>query len=159
MLSRYDGIAGYDWIASPLVPYLYVVDHPDDIPLFADAKIVAWLRDRYHRTYLQDIAPDLPNGEMPGGKWYELVGASYNRTIYGFQIETSTEQGEALILKLNSSPNRSHFHILTRNCAGFARNILNLYEPKALQRSYIADLDISTPDQMARSLNHLSARH
>jgi len=127
VLSRYDGVAGYDWIAIPLVPYFYAVDHPDDVPLFADAKIVAWLRDRYRRTHLQDIAPDLPNGGTPGGNWYELVGASYDRTIYGLQIETSTEQDEALILKLNSSPNRAHFHILTRNCADFAKTIINLY--------------------------------
>ena len=40
----------YDWIAIPLVPYLYAVDDPDDVPLFADAKIVAWLRDRYRRS-------------------------------------------------------------------------------------------------------------
>ena len=159
VLSRYDGVAGYDWIAIPLVPYLYAVDHPQDVPIFADAKIVAWLRDRYRRTYLQHIVPDLPNGGTPGGNWYELVGASYDRTIYGFQIETSTEQDEALILNLNSSPNRSHFHILTRNCADFAKNIINLYEPKALHRSYIADLGISTPEQMARSLTRFSARH
>ncbi len=159
VLSRYDGVAGYDWIAIPLVPYFYAVDHPDDVPLFADAKIVACLRDRYRRTHLQDIAPDLLNGETPGGNWYELVGASYDRTIYGLQIETSTQQDEALILKLNSSPNRSHFHILTRNCADFAKTIINLYEPKALHRSYIADLGISTPKQMARSLIHFSATH
>ena len=159
VLSRYDGVAGYDWIAIPFVPYLYAVDDPENVPLFADAKIVAWLRDRYRRTHLQDIVPDLPNGGTPGGNWYELAGASYDRTIYGFQIETSAEQDEALILKLNSSPNRSHFRLLTRNCADFAKNIINLYEPKALHRSYFADLGISTPEQMARSLTHFTARH
>src|SRR6202035_1044342 len=39
VLSRYDGIAGYDWIAIPLVPYLYAVDRPDAVPLFADARL------------------------------------------------------------------------------------------------------------------------
>src|ERR1700751_584688 len=73
VLSRYDGVAGYDWIAIPLVPYLYAVDRPDDVPLFADAKIVRWLRDRYRRNHLQDIAPDLPNRETPGRNWFELV--------------------------------------------------------------------------------------
>src|ERR1700757_1544436 len=44
VLSRYDRVAGYDWIAIPLVPYLYALDDPESVPLFADAKIVAWLR-------------------------------------------------------------------------------------------------------------------
>ena len=88
VLSRYDSVGGYDWIAIPLVPYLYAVEHPGDVPLFADAKIVAFLRDRYRREHLEDVAPDLPNGETPGGNWYELVGTSYDRTTYGFEIET-----------------------------------------------------------------------
>jgi len=104
VLSRYDGVGGYDWIAIPLVPYLYAVERPEDVPLFADAKIVAFLRDRYRREHLEDIAPDLLNGETPGGNWYELVGSSYDRTTYGFEIETTPAQDEALILKLNSSP-------------------------------------------------------
>src|SRR5256885_11263842 len=47
VLSRYDGVGGYDWIAIPLIPYLYAVKQPEDLPLFADAKMVAFLRDRY----------------------------------------------------------------------------------------------------------------
>ena len=159
VLSRYDGVAAYDWVAIPLLPYLYAVDRPEDVPLFADAKIVAFLRDRYRREHLKDVIPDLPNGEAPGGNWYELVGSSYDRTTYGFEIETSTEQDEALIIKFNSLPNRSHFDILTRNCADFVKEVINLYQPKALHRSYVADLGISTPKQMAKRLVQFSASH
>src|SRR5271156_4223144 len=35
VLSRYDGISGYDWIAIPLIPYLYAVEKPEAVPLFA----------------------------------------------------------------------------------------------------------------------------
>ena len=159
VVSRYDGVGGYDWIAIPLMPYLYAVERPEDVPLFADAKTVSFLRDRYRRKYLKDIIADLPDGGTPKGNWYELVGSSYDRTTYAFGIETTTEQDEALILKLNSSPNRSHFHLLTRNCADFAQNIINLYQPKALHRSYAADLGISTPKQMAKALVQFSANH
>jgi hypothetical protein len=159
VLSRYDGIGGYDWIAIPLVPYMYAVEHPEDVPLFADAKVVAFLRDHYRRKYLEDIAPDLANGETPGGNWYELVGSSYDRTTYGFEIETTPEQDAALILKLNSSPNRSHFHLLTRNCADFAKDLINFYQPKALHRSYVADVGITTPKQMANMLVKFGTRH
>ena len=34
------------------IPYQYAVEKPEDIPLFADKKLVAFLRDRYRRDYL-----------------------------------------------------------------------------------------------------------
>ena len=159
VLSRYDGVAGYDWVAIPLIPYLYAVERPEDVPLFADAKMTAFLRDRYRRKYLEDIAPDTKEGGPPGGNWYELVGSSYDRTIYGFEIATTPEQDEALIHKLNSSANESHFHLVSRNCADFAKDILNFYYPKSLHRSVVADAGITTPKQMAKMLTKYSVRH
>src|SRR5271170_3142022 len=35
VISRYNGIGGYDWIAIPLIPYLYAVTKPEDIPVYA----------------------------------------------------------------------------------------------------------------------------
>src|SRR6202034_4943966 len=32
VISRYDRVDGYDWIAIPLFPYLYAVDRPDQVP-------------------------------------------------------------------------------------------------------------------------------
>jgi hypothetical protein len=159
VISRYDGVGGYDWIAVPLIPYLYAVDRPEDVPLFADAKMVAFLRDRYRRRYLEDVAPDAKNGETPGGNWYELVGTSYDRAVYGFDIDTTPEQDDALIHKLNTSPNRSHFHLVSNNCADFAKDIINFYYPKSLHRSVIADAGITTPKQMAKRMTKFSARH
>src|ERR1044071_1370180 len=43
VISRYHGVAGHDWIAIPLIPYLYAVKNPEDVPLYADAKLVALL--------------------------------------------------------------------------------------------------------------------
>jgi hypothetical protein len=159
VISRYDGVGGYDWIAVPLIPYLYAVDNPEDVPLFADAKMVTFLRDRYRRKYLEEIVPDRKKGRAPGGNWYELVGSSYDRTIYGFEIETTPQQDEALIRKLNSSPNRSHFHTVSNNCADFAKDIINFYYPKALHRSVIADVGITTPKQLAKMLVKFNRRH
>src|SRR6202011_620979 len=45
VLSRYDGVGGHDWVAIPLIPYLYAVERPEDVPLFANAKMAAFLRD------------------------------------------------------------------------------------------------------------------
>ena len=159
VLSRYDGVGGYDWVAIPLIPYLYAVQSADDIPLFAGPKMVTFLRDRYRRQYLEDVAPDLADGSTPGGNWYELVGSSYDRTIYGYEIETSAARDEALIRKYNSSANESHFRTVSRNCADFAKDVINFYYPKALHRSVVADVGITTPKQMARNLLRYGARH
>ena len=159
VISRYDGVGHYDWVAIPLLPYLYAVDRPEDVPLFTDAKIVAFLRDRYRRRYLEAVAPDGGDGETPGGNWYELIGSSYDRTIYGFQVETTPEQDAALIRKLNAGPNRSHFRTVSNNCADFAKDIINFYYPKALHRSLVADVGITTPKQMAKMLVRFNQRH
>jgi hypothetical protein len=159
VISRYDGVAGYDWLAIPLIPYLYAVDRAENIPLFADARMVAALRDRYRRRYLEAVIADAKNGETPGGNWYELVGASYDRTIYGFEIDTTPAQDLALIQKLNSAPNHSHFHLVSRNCADFAKDIINFYYPKALHRSVVADVGMTTPKQMAKMMVKFNQRH
>lgn len=159
VISRYDGVGGYDWVAIPIMPYLYAVDRPEDVPLFVDSKTVAFLRDRYRRQYLESVAPDGKNGETPGGNWYELVGSSYDRTIYGFQIDTTPEQDAALIRKLNAQSNRSHFRTVSSNCADFAKGIINFYYPKTLHRSVVADVGITTPKQMAKMLVKFNQRH
>jgi hypothetical protein len=159
VLSRYDGISGYDWVAIPLIPYLYAVDKPEAVPLFADTKLVAFLRDQYRRGRLESVAPDRPDGGMPPGNWYELIGSSYDRTIYGFEIETSPEQDAALIDKLNDEPNGQRYNFVARNCADFVRGIVNFYYPHALHRSLVGDLGVTTPKQIAKMMARYSEHH
>lgn len=159
VLSRYRGIGGYDWIAIPLIPYLYAVEKQEDIPLFADKKLVAFLRDRYRRTHLTSIVPDLADGGTPEGAWYQLIGASYLRTIYAFEIETSREQDTNLIQMLNDRSNQQRWRLVTANCADFARQIISLYHPHSVHRSIIGDLGVTTPKQMARTLSNYSTQH
>jgi hypothetical protein len=159
VISRYEGIHGYDWIAMPLIPYLYAVDWPGEVPAFADEHTVARLRDDYRRAHLEGVIPDGPNGSVPKGEWDQLLGAAYIRRIYVFEIETSGQQDSELIAKLNSQPNRSHFNLLFDNCADFSRRIIDFYYPGALHRSFIADAGISTPKQMAKALVSYNGRH
>jgi hypothetical protein len=159
VISRYTRIAGYDWIAIPLIPYLYAVENPQDIPLYADAKLVTLLRDRYRREHLEDFAPDSPGGETPKGDWYELIGSAYDRTDYGFQIETTAEQDDAFIAWMNSRANRASYRFITNNCADFVREVLNFYYPRSESHSTIADLFVSTPKHEAKSLFKYAKRH
>ena len=159
VLSRYRGIGGYDWIAIPLIPYLYAVEKPQDIPLYADRKLVAFLRDQYRHDHLQSIVPDLPDGGTPVGDWYELIGASYLRTIYSFEIDTTPEQDARLIRALNHHSNRQRWNLVTANCADFAREVLTLYYPHSVHRSIIGDLGVTTPKQLGRTLSKYVRRH
>ena len=159
VLSRYRSVAGYDWVAIPLIPYLYAVEKQEDIPLFADKKLLAFLRDRYRRNHLESLVPDLPDGGTPGGSWYELIGASYIRTIYAFEIETSLEQDARLIRHLNDRPNRQRWNLVTANCADFVRQVISFYYPHSVHRSIIGDLGVTTPKQLARTLSKYSRRH
>ena len=87
------------------------------------------------------------------------MGSAYDRAAYAFEIQTSPAQDDAFIRAYNSAPNRSHFHLTYRNCADFAKDVINFYYPKALHRSIIADVGITTPKQMAKTLIKFSARH
>lgn len=159
VLSRYDGIAGHDWIAIPLIPYLYAVDKPENVPLSADPKLADFLRDQYRRSQLEAVAPDAPEGQTPGGRWVELIGTAYRRTTYGLQIDTTEAQDDALIQKYNSEPNRFRFNLVTHNCADFARNLINFYYPRMLHRSLVGDLGVTTPKHIAELFVRFGERH
>lgn len=158
VISRYDDVDGRDWIAIPLIPYLYAVEKPENVPLSADPKLAEFLRDQYRRSHLEALAPDSPDGEPPGGRWVQLVGVAYRRSIYGFQMDTTEEQDDAVIRKYNAESNRAQFHVLTRNCADFARNLINTYYPKMLHRRVI-DFGITTPKRIAESFARFGERH
>jgi len=159
VISRYHNVAGYDWIAIPLIPYLYAVDDPADIPDFINARREAQLRNQYRIKHLLALVPDDPKREIPGGDWVQLIGASYDRKIYGYQIETTEAQDRAFIEALNGQPNKSRFNLFFNNCANFAQKAVNFYYPHAIRRNYIADAGLMTPKQAAKSLVHYSKHH
>ena len=159
VLSRYHGVEDHDWYAIPLMPYLYSVESPEQVPLYADPKLVAFLRNQYRLNHLAAIVPDAPNGEVPDGPWVQLVGAAYDRTLYGFQIETSQEKDDELIALLNARSNRGAYKLLSANCADFVRELINFYYPRALHRNIIADFGITTPKQIAKCLARYSKHH
>jgi hypothetical protein len=159
VISRYHRVAGFDWIAIPVLPYLYAVDRPDEVPSSVSAAGVAALRDRYRRLNLEALAPDAEDGRTPTGDWVQLVGAAYDRTIFAFGIETTEEQDDQLIQKFNSHANQRHFNILFHNCADFVRQSIDFYYPHAIHRSFVADMGIMTPKQAAKSLVSYSKHH
>lgn len=154
VISRYHGIAGHDWIAVPLIPYLYAVRRPEDIPLYVNPKVVAFLREQYLSSL--PLPPEAHPGDEPR---YQLAGSAYDRTLYGFRIATRPDQDDALIHLLNTGTNEESYKLLKRNCADFSKQIINFYYPHAVHRSIIADLGVTTPKQAAKSLVHYSKHH
>ncbi len=159
VVSRYDGIGNLDWVAVPLIPYLYAVGSAQEIPERVDRLTVLRMRDLYRREYLQAVAPDTETGGMPQGNWYELVGSAYDRTIYGFRVSTTAEQDARVMELLNDRPNVTRYDGAFRNCADFARLTLNRIYPHAVRRNFVADFGLTTPKSVARGLTHYARKH
>ncbi len=159
VIARYKGIDGYDWIAIPLVPYLYSVENLSEVPARVNRESVRRMRERYREEHLEMLGKDLAPGNIMRDGWSELLGVAYERAIYAFRFETTPEQDDALIAKMNASPNHSHFNLLFNNCADFARRVLNNYFPHAFGRSIFPDAGITTPKQVAHRLVGYARKH
>ena len=46
-----------------------------------------------------------------------------------------------------------------RNCADFAKDIINFYHPKSIRRNIIADIGLTTPKQVTKSFVRIGKRN
>jgi hypothetical protein len=159
VITRYQGIANYDWIATPLLPYLYSVENGSEVPTSADRKTVTGLRDQYHEAHLLGLGKDVPRGGDVKRGWSQFVGVAYDRRIYAFRFATSEVQDDAFIARMNAGANRSRFNLLYRNCADFTGEILNFYFPGTFRRSVLPDAGITTPKQITYKLVRYARKH
>ena len=159
VIARYQGINGYDWVAIPLLPYLYAVEDPAGVPAHVDHDTVVRLRNRYRETHLESLGARLRPGNFMHGGWTQLVGAAYERRIYVFRFATTPGQDDALIARMNAGPNHSSFNLLFNNCADFARVVLNGYFPGVFNRSVFPDAGMTTPKQITYKLVRYARRH
>ncbi len=159
VIARYQGINGYDWVAIPLLPYLYSVESASDVPARVNRETVNRLRNHYHEAHLLSLGEHLSPGNVLHGGWTQLVGVSYERRIYAFRFDTTEEQDDALIARMNDSVNRSHFYLLFNNCSDFARRILNQYFPHTFRRSVFPDAGMSAPKQIVYKLERYASKH
>jgi len=159
VIARYQGLSGYDWIAIPLVPYLYSVEDTSQVPDHVDRPTVESMRNRYHEAHLLALGEQLRPGSFLHGGWTELLGVAYERRIYAFRFATTAAQDNAFIDRMNSAENRSHFELLYSNCADFARVVLNYYFPRTFRRSFFPDAGMTTPKQLAWKLERFARKH
>jgi hypothetical protein len=159
VITRYQGITHYDWLAVPLIAYLYSVETGAEVPARVDHDMVIRLREKYHEAHLQILGKEAPRGGDRKRGWSQLVGAAYDRRIYVFRFATTIEQDDALIARLNEGPNQSHFNLLYGNCADWTGNILNSYFPGTFRRSILSDAGITSPRQIAHKLTRYARNH
>ena len=159
VIARYQGIAGYDWVAMPLIPYLYSVEDSSEVPEHVDRAMVRRLRNRYHEDHLGSLGQGVFEGNLVRGGWTQLVGVAYERRIYAFRFATTEDQDDAIIGLLNDHANRSNFDLIYNNCADFARKVLNLYFPHTFRRNFFPDAGMTTPRQIAYKLTRFGSKH
>src|SRR4051794_2091675 len=112
VITRYQGIAQYDWIAVPLLPYLYAVETGTEVPAHADSAMVTSLRDKYHDARLLSLGKHVPRGGNVKRGWSQFVGVAYDRRVYGFRFATTEAQDDALIAQMNGGENRTRFNLI-----------------------------------------------
>jgi hypothetical protein len=159
VIARYQGINGFDWVAMPLIPYLYSVDDVADVPQRVNRETVTRLRRQYREEQLTSLGKPLYEGDFFRGGWTQLVGVAYERRTYAFRFATTEEQDDELMAELNDRTNRSSFNLLFNNCADFARKLMNFYYPHTFNRTLVPDAFMTTPRQIAFRLARYAMKH
>jgi len=149
----------FEWNIVPLNVYVYGVENPRYRPLVGSQKIKHVLEERYREKYLSEYCASEFCQTSHKAEWREMVGASLERSLYMFVVDTTVQQDLALIEQFNAEANQNHFNGMTRNCADFTRRIINTYFPNATGPDYINDFGITSPKAIARSFTRYAHRH
>ena len=163
-LARYHRIGGYDWLASPVMQFLYATDRMEDVPAFATPDGVWAMRERYRERYLRALVPDGTEGTPDGHggemeEWWESAGVAYSRRVWAYQIATTKEQDERFVAWMNEQPNRHLYHLKKTNCADFVAQLVNVYFPGLVHNDRVADFGLMTPKEVVRCLAAYGATH
>jgi hypothetical protein len=149
----------FEWNIVPLNVYLYGVEDAQYRPIVGSQKIKHVLEERYREQYLTDYCATESCQTSHKAEWREMVGATLERSIYMFVVNTTVQQDLALIEEFNADANENHFNGMTRNCADFTRRIINTYFPNATGPDYINDFGMTSPKAIARSFTRYANRH
>ena len=149
----------YEWNIVPLSIYLYGVEDPNNRPLVSSKAIKALLEERYRENYLAQMCTSEKCLKSNSAEWREMVAATLERSVYMFVVKTTVEQDRTLIAEFNSLPNVNHFNGMTRNCADFARRVLDTYYPHSVKPDYINDFFMTSPKAAARTFTHYAQEH
>ncbi len=158
-VARLDAIGAVDWVASPIMPFLYATDDPHAVLATTDEASVLALREQYRAGHLEALLPAGAERTKANADWWEIAGAAYSRRLWGYRIATSRAQDEALVAMLNERANHHVYSVVHRNCADFAAEVVNFYYPGSVHRNHVADMGIMSPKQVAHCVYQYGEAH
>ncbi len=164
VLARYHRIGDYDWMASPVMEFLYATQHMDQVPAYATPQGVWDLRQQYRHRYLTELVPDGTEGTPDGHggameEWWESAGVAYSRRVWAYEIATTEEQDEQFVAQMNVRANKHLYHLKKTNCADFVAELVNVYFPGLVHNDRVADFGLMTPKEVVRCLSAYGATH
>jgi hypothetical protein len=87
----------FEWNIVPLNIYLYGVEDARNRPIVGSQQIKHVLEERYRENYLDDYCAGESCKTSNKAEWREMVGATLERSMYMFVVETTVEQDLRLI--------------------------------------------------------------
>jgi hypothetical protein len=159
VIARLNAIGPLDWIASPVMDFLYGANDPAKVMTYAKASDVSDMQEIYRRQHLLELFPDETENSKSSDEWWETVGAAYIRKLWGYRLATTEEQDEQFVAMLNAQPNVHRYHLHRTNCADFVADAVNFYYPGAVKTNNVADLWLMTPKQVARGVWSYGMKH
>ncbi len=158
-VARLNAIGPIDWIASPILQFLYATDDAAKILPYATPESLEAIQARYREQNLLTLYPNGTEKNKLNDEWWETVGVAYIRRVWGYQVATTEAQDLAFVASMNARDNRRNYHLHGRNCADFGADVVNFYFPGTVRVNRYADLDLMTPKQVARSLAAYGEAH
>jgi hypothetical protein len=149
----------FEWNIVPFSVYVYGVPDARNRPIFGSEKIKAVLERRYRDRTLSAYCLGQGCRTSNKAEWRETVGAGMVRSMYIFAVRTTVQQDLDLIERFNTLPNENHFNGVTRNCADFAKNVVDTYFPHAAHRDVINDFGMTSPKAVARTFSRYALSH
>lgn len=149
----------YEWLALPLLPYLYGVEREQDIPLYTNGEIRTLLRAKYRNQHWAHLVAEGTGEGLPPGRWQQMIGVNFNRDVYALTVKTSLAEDLKFIQAFNQRPNANRFHTLYRNCSDFTASIMNSYFPHSVHRDVLNDFTMTTPKAIAHTFTRFAQNH
>jgi hypothetical protein len=150
----------YEWNIVPLSVYLYGVERMEDAPLYGNTEALRLLQEQYRERHLTEICPlNTCGNPKASAHWRDMVGAAFVRTVYLFQVKTTEAEDAELVAAFNSEPNENHYNGITRNCADFARSVLNRYFPGSAKPDRLNDFGMTSPKAISKSFSRYGEKH
>lgn len=152
VVNRYEKISDQkqDWIAVPLIPFLYGVEDVDQAPLLTSGRVQKMLSKRFYKKHLETIIPPDNSGLIPSGSFNYIPGQTFKRDVISLSMESSIEEESKLVDAINARTNITYYNLFKANCSDFVSEILTaIFEPKGGLPKLKYDQLIKTPKGVA----------